>query len=160
MPETLTSAPVTDTDRIEKRVFLKAPQSKVWRAIADSQQFGEWFKVKFDEPFRQGATIVGRITNPGYENIKLEMVVEKIQPESYFSYRWHPYGIDKTRDYSAEPMTLIEFTLEEANGGTNLTIVETGFDSIPLERRAEAFRMNNNGWSGQIKNIERYVTGT
>ena len=160
MPETLASGPVTDTDRIEKKVFLKAPQSRVWRAIADSQQFGEWFRVKFDEPFRQGAAIVGRITNPGYENIKLEMVVEKIQPESYFSYRWHPYGIDKTRDYSAEPMTLIEFTLEEANGGTNLTIVETGFDSIPLDRRAEAFRMNNNGWSGQLKNIERYVTGT
>jgi len=160
MPETLNSAPMTDTDKIEKKVFLNAPRSKVWRAIADSQQFGEWFRVKFDEPFKEGATIFGRITNPGYENVKLEMVVEKIQPESYFSYRWHPYGVDKTRDYSAEPMTLIEFALEEANGGTNLTIVESGFDGIPLDRRAEAFRMNNNGWSGQLKNIERYVTGT
>ena len=114
--------------------------------------------MKLDGDFKAGATITGTITYPGYEGLKLEMVVERIEPERRFSYRWHP-GNPK-EDYSAEPMTLVEFTLEDAGADTRLTIIESGFDRIPLARRAEAFRMNEGGWAEQVQNIDRYVTTT
>ena len=150
----------TSTDRIEKTVTLKAPRARVWRAIADARQFGEWFRVRLDGEFAVGATIRGNITYPGYEYITMEVVVERMEPERFFSYRWHPYAIDPKVDYSPEPMTLVEFTLEDAPDGTRLTIVESGFDRVPLSRRAEAFRMNSDGWSEQMQNIERYVSRT
>jgi uncharacterized protein YndB with AHSA1/START domain len=152
MPTTM-----TDTDRIEKNVTLKAPRSRVWRAISDSQQFGEWFGVKLESAFKEGKTVRGKILHKAYEHMPLDLEIEKIEPERYFSYRWHPYPIDPKVDYSKEPTTLVEFILEDENGGTSLTIVESGFDRIPLARRAEAFRMNDNGWAGQIKNITKYV---
>jgi uncharacterized protein YndB with AHSA1/START domain len=145
----------TVTDRIEKTVILKAPRSRVWRALSHPKEFGEWFKVKLDAEFTPGATVRGTITYPGYEGLTLEMVIERMEPERLFSYRWHPG--DPRADYSAEPMTLVEFTLAEVPGGTRLTIVESGFDTIPLSRRAEAFRMNEGGWTEQIENIQRYV---
>ena len=148
----------TATDRIEKTVIIKASRSRVWRAIADARQFGEWFRVNLDGDFTAGATTYGKITYPGYEHLTMEMVVERIEPERLFSYRWHPAGVDPKADYSAEPMTLVEFILEDVNGGTRLTIVESGFDKIPLARRADAFRMNEGGWTEQIQNIEHYVT--
>ena len=150
----------TSTDRIEKTVTLTAPRARVWQAIADARQFGEWFRVRLDGEFAVGATIRGNITYPGYEYITMEVVVEQMEPERFFSYRWHPYAIDPKVDYSPEPMTLVEFTLEDAPGGTRLTIVESGFDRVPLSRRAEAFRMNGDGWSEQMQNIERYVSRT
>ena len=150
----------TSTDRIEKTATLTAPRARVWQAIADARQFGEWFRVRLDGEFAVGATIRGHITYPGYEYITMEVVVERMEPERFFSYRWHPYAIDPKVDYSPEPMTLVEFTLEDAPGGTRLTIVESGFDRVPLSRRAEAFRMNSDGWSEQLQNIERYVSRT
>jgi len=108
--------------------------------------------------FAEGATIRGNITNPGYEHMTMDLMIERIDPETYFAYRWHPYAIDPKVDYSQEPTTLVEFRLEEINGETSLTIVESGFDRIPAARRAEAFRMNDQGWAGQAKRIERYVT--
>jgi uncharacterized protein YndB with AHSA1/START domain len=146
------------TDRIEKRVVLRAPRSRVWRAITTADEFGAWFRMNVDGEFAEGGTVRGRLTHPGYEHVTLEMRVERIEPERYFSYRWHPYAIDPAVDYSAEPTTLVEFTLQDTEGGTALTIVESGFDRIPLARRAEAFRMNDQGWAGQIKNLERYVS--
>jgi len=146
------------TDRIEKRVVLRAPRSRVWRAISDAKEFATWFRITLDGAFAEGRTVRGRVTSPGHEHLKVEMLVERIEPERYFSYRWHPYATDPAMDYSAEPMTLVEFTLEEAEDGTALTIVESGFDRIPLARRAEAFRMNTEGWGGEIKNLERYVS--
>ena len=148
----------SSTDRIEKKVVLRAPRSRVWRALTTAEEFGAWFRVKLDGVFAEGVTIRGRITHPGYEHMTMDILVERIQPERYFSYRWHPYAIDPTVDYSAEPTTLVEFKLEDTEGGTALTIVESGFDRIPLARRGEAFRMNEQGWTGQIKNIERYVS--
>jgi uncharacterized protein YndB with AHSA1/START domain len=145
----------TVTDRIEKTVILKAPRTRIWRALSHAKEFGEWFKVKLDTEFTPGATVHGTITYPGYEGLTLEMVIERMEPERLFSYRWHPG--DPRADYSAEPMTLVEFTLEDAPGGTHLTIVESGFDKIPLSRRAEAFRMNEGGWTEQIENIRRHV---
>lgn len=144
------------TDRIEQRVVLRAPRTRVWRAIANAEEFGTWFRMKLEGAFTEGKPIRGMITVPGYEH-SIEMLVERIDPEQYFSYRWHPYAIQPGVDYSAEPTTLVEFKLEEVDGGTAVTIVESGFDRIPLGRRAEAFRMNNQGWAGQIKNLTRYV---
>lgn len=147
----------TGTDRIEKRTILRAPRSRVWRALTDHKEFGTWFRVELDSPFVPGASVRGRITNPGYEHISMEIVVDRIDPETYFAYRWHPYAVDPTTDYSSEPMTLVEFRLTDADGGTLLTIVESGFDRLPAGRRDEAFRMNEGGWTAQIGNIERHV---
>ncbi len=145
-------------DRIEKQVLLRAPRSRVWRALTDATEFGTWFGVKLQAPFREGATVRGHITHPGYEHVTFEVFVERLEPERYFSYRWHPYAVDPNTDYSKEPTTLVEFRLEESGEGTALTIVESGFDRIPLARRAEAFRMNEGGWTEQVRNIERHVS--
>jgi len=148
----------TITDRIEKTITLRAPRARVWRALASADEFGAWFRVKLEGTFREGATIRGQILHPGYEHMTLEMVIDRIEPERYFSYRWHPHAVDPTVDYSPEPMTLVEFTLEDADGGTTLRVVESGFDRVPVARRAEAFRMNTGGWTEQLKNIERHVS--
>src|SRR5579871_6830127 len=145
------------SDRIEKRIELKAPVSRVWRALTDHREFGEWFRVKLDSPFVQGQESVGHITHAGYEHVKWRAVVQKIEPERLFSFTWHPYGIDKNRDYSHETPTLVEFRLEKIDKGTLLTLTESGFDKIPAERRDEAFRMNDAGWTRQMKNIESHV---
>jgi uncharacterized protein YndB with AHSA1/START domain len=155
---TTDTVPMTNTDRIEKRVTLRASRSRVWRAITDPKEFGAWFGVKLEGPFTQGATSRGKITHPGYEHLTMEMRIEGLEPERYFAYRWHPYAIDPGVDYSSEPTTLVEFRLEEAGRGTVLTIVESGFDRIPLARRAEAYRMNDQGWTEQTRNIERHVS--
>ncbi len=147
----------SSTDRIEKRVVLRAPRARVWRAITNADEFGTWFRIKLDGAFTAGRAVRGKITIPGYEHLTVDMLVERIEPERYFAYRWHPYPIDPKVDYSAEPTTLVEFTLEETEGGTAVTIVESGFDRISLTRRAEAFRMNDQGWAGQIKNLAKYV---
>ncbi len=149
---------MSSTDRIEKKVLLKAPRSRVWRAISDAEEFGTWFRMKLDGPFREGATTRGRVTYPGYEHVTAEFLVERIEPERRFAIRWHPYAIEPGVDYSAEPTTLVEFLLEEAPGGTLLTVAESGFDRLPAGRRAEAFRMNEGGWAEQLRNIERHVT--
>jgi uncharacterized protein YndB with AHSA1/START domain len=145
------------TDRIEKQIELNAPIARVWRAITDHQQFGEWFKVKIDGPFVPGEVSRGHITHPGYEHVQWEAAVKEMQPENYFSYTWHPYAIDPEVDYSSETPTLVEFRLEPTDTGTLLRITESGFDKIPAHRRAEAFRMDDSGWTGQIKNIANYV---
>jgi uncharacterized protein YndB with AHSA1/START domain len=145
------------SDRLEKNILLRASRARVWRAISDSREFGDWFRMRLESPFSEGATVRGKITAPGFEDLAVEMKIERIDPEKYFAYRWHPYAIDPKIDYSSEPTTLVEFRLEEAAGGTHLTIVESGFDQIPLARRAEAFRMNDGGWTEQLTNIERHV---
>ncbi len=143
--------------RIEKRFQVSAKRSRVWRALADAGEFGTWFGMKLDRPFIPCATVLGRLTIAGYEHVTLEMLVEKVEPEGYFSYRWHPYAIDPAIDYSAEPTTLVEFRLDETAGGTAITITESGFDRLPASRRAEAFRMNEAGWEGQSKKLAAYV---
>lgn len=153
-----TQQTTSTTDRIEKRVVLRATRDRVWRAITNAKEFGTWFRMHLDGEFAAGKTMHGNITHPGYEHVRVEMRVERIQPERYFSYRWHPYAIDTAVDYSAEPMTLVEFILEDAEEGIAVTIVESGFDKIPLARRAEAFRMNDKGWEGQVRNLERHVS--
>jgi uncharacterized protein YndB with AHSA1/START domain len=145
------------TDRIEKRIELKAPVSRVWRALTDYREFGEWFKVKLDGPFVVGEISRGNITHPGYEHLQWEVVVRSIEPERLFSFTWHPYAVDPKVDYSKETPTLVEFLLEPTEKGTLLTVTESGFDKVPSLRRAEAFRMNDGGWAQQMKNIESHV---
>lgn len=147
------------TDRIEKTVILKAPKSRVWRALSDPKEFGSWFGVKLESAFAPGARVRGDVTVPGYEHIIMEIVVDQVDPERLLSYRWHPAAIDPKVDYSKEPMTLVEFRLEEVAEGTRLTVIESGFDQIPATRRADAFRMNEGGWAQQVQNIERHVSG-
>jgi uncharacterized protein YndB with AHSA1/START domain len=144
-------------DRIEKRLELKAPVSRVWRALTDYREFGEWFRVKIDGPFVQGQVSTGHITYPGYEHLKWEAVVQKIEPERLFSYTWHPAAVDANKDYSKETPTLVEFRLEKTATGTLLVVTESGFDKIPKDRMQEAFRMNDGGWTQQMKNIEQHV---
>jgi uncharacterized protein YndB with AHSA1/START domain len=147
----------SSTDRIEKSIVLKAPRARVFRALTDSREFGAWFGATFDGPFKPGQPIRGKITTKGYDHLAFEFLVDRIEPERLFSIRWHPYAIDPAVDYSKEPTTLVTFTLEDAPAGTRLTVVESGFDALPAARRAEAFRMNGQGWEAQMKNVERHV---
>ena len=148
-------------DRIEKRIALKAPVSRVWRALTDYREFGEWFRVRLEGPFAPGQVSRGYITHPGYEHVKWEAVIQKMDPERLFSFTWsHPKSLDKATyspDYSQEPTTLVEFSLEKTASGTLLVLTESGFDKLPSDRRLEAFRRNDGGWTAQMKNIEGYV---
>jgi uncharacterized protein YndB with AHSA1/START domain len=145
------------TDRIEKRIELKASVSRVWSALTDYRQFGEWFRVKLEEPFVPGKIARGQITHPGYEHVQWQAVVQSMEPERLFSFTWHPYAVDPKIDYSKETPTLVEFRLEATATGTLLVLTESGFDKVPSNRRLEAFRMNDGGWTQQMKNIEAYV---
>jgi uncharacterized protein YndB with AHSA1/START domain len=148
---------MTNTDRIEKQVLLSASRARVWRALTDAAEFGSWFQVRMETPFAVGKRATGRITHPGYEHVVFEVTVERMESERLFSFRWHPYAVDAKVDYSKEPTTLVEFRLEEQKGGTLLKVVESGFDRVPAERRALAFRMNSDGWAAQVENIRRHV---
>jgi uncharacterized protein YndB with AHSA1/START domain len=158
----------TSSDRIEKRVLLHASRERVWRAISDSKQFGSWFGVEFDGPFVAGASITGKIvpttvdaevakTQEPYKGFRFEFAVDRVEPMRLFSFRWHPFAVDSGVDYSKEPSTLVAFQLEDSSGGTMLTVTESGFDQIPLERRAKAFAANEGGWTAQMKLIEKYL---
>ncbi|MGI8553539.1 MAG: SRPBCC family protein [Dehalococcoidia bacterium] len=147
-----------NTDRIEQTLILRAPRTRVWRALTNATEFGAWFNCELVGGFTPGACIQGRITISGYEHVAMELAIEQIVPERLFSYRWHPYAVEPGIDYSTEPTTLVEFHIAEIAGGTKVTVVESGFDHLPPARRTEAFRMNEQGWAGQLTNIERYVT--
>jgi len=151
---------VTTTSRnsIEKQVTFDAPRSRVWRALTDVTQFNAWFGVSLTAPFAPGAEVSGKINIKKYDHVTMTIWIEQMEPERFFSFRWHPYAIDPAVDYSKEPTTLVSFTLEDApDGGTRLTIVESGFDAIPESRRADAFTMNSKGWEGQAENIRKFL---
>jgi uncharacterized protein YndB with AHSA1/START domain len=156
------------TDRIEKKIRLRAPRERVWRALADSTEFGAWFGMKFDAPFTPGARMKGKIVpttvdtkvaeaQKPYEGMPVELTIEQMEPQRLFSFRWHPYAIERDVDYSAEPTTLIVFTIEDAPDGVMLTVTESGFDQIPLARRAKAFTANEHGWDMVITLIEKHL---
>ena len=160
-----------ETDRIQKTILLRAPKARVWRALTDSAEFGSWFGVKFTAPFAPGATLRGTVTptiadaevaraQKAYEGFAFEIVVAQIEPERLFSFNWHPFAIEPDTDYSAEPMTLVTFELADEPGGVRLTITESGFDQIPLARRARAFAANEGGWAMQVKMVEQYLAQT
>ena len=147
----------TSTDRIERQVRLDHPCARVWCALTNAREFGQWFGVALTDEFVAGQTVHGRITHPGYEHVPFEAVVETMEPEHHFAFRWHPYAIEVGVDYAKEPRTLVTFTLVEDGDATVLTVVESGFDPIPASRRAKAFEMDAKGWAGQMKSIEKYL---
>jgi uncharacterized protein YndB with AHSA1/START domain len=149
----------TATDRIEKKILLRAPKARVWRAITNHEEFGAWFRVRLAGPFAVGKKSTGNVTYPGFEHLTFEAQVERMDAEKLFSFRWHPAAIDPKVDYSKEPTTLVELRLEDAPGGTELTVVESGFDALPEKRRDEAFRMNSGGWDVQVENVRRHLAG-
>lgn len=146
------------TDRIERKIILKAPRSRVWRALSNAEEFGSWFGVSLQgQSFAAGQVARGRITHPGYEHLVFEVLVERVEPERVLSFRWHPYAVDPGVDYSQEPTTLVVFELEDIENGTVLSVIESGFDQVPLSRRELAFRMNSGGWDAQMENIESHL---
>jgi uncharacterized protein YndB with AHSA1/START domain len=156
------------TDRIEKQVLLRAPHARVWRALTDAREFGAWFGMKFDAPFTPGARVPGVIVPTAvdagvaraqqpFEGTPFEISIDRIEPERLFAFRWHPFAVEPGVDYSREPTTLIEFLLEDVPDGVVLTVRESGFDRVPLERRAKAFAANEAGWAIQMRLIEKYL---
>lgn len=145
------------SDRIEKSIELKAPIERVWRALTDCREFGEWFRVKLDGAFEVGRVSTGHVTYPGYEHLKWAAQIVRMEAPRLFAFTWHPYAIDPTVDYSMETPTLVEFRLEPVAGGTRLTVTESGFDALPDDRRPDALRMNESGWAIQVRNIQAHV---
>ena len=145
------------SDRIEKSIELKAPVERVWRALTDHVEFGQWFRVALDGPFVPGEPSRGHMTYPGYEHVRWAAEVVAMEPPRLFSFTWHPYAVDPDKDYSGETPTLVEFRLEPAAAGTRLVVTESGFDAVPSERREEAMRMNEGGWEQQVRNIQAHV---
>ncbi|HEV7702759.1 MAG TPA: SRPBCC family protein [Gemmatimonadaceae bacterium] len=150
-------ASTSSTDRIEKQIVLDATQSRVWRAISDYREFNSWFGVALQSPFTPGGKTSGNITITGYDHMTMDVWVEKIEPEHFFSFRWHPNATDANVDYSKDPTTLVTFSLEAVSGGTKLTIVESGFDALPEWRRAAALKGNDSGWASQTKRIADFI---
>lgn len=148
---------MSSINRIEKTIELTAPPARVWRALTDHKEFGQWFRVDLQSSFIPGQTTRGNITYPGYTHLLMEVVVQKVEPEHLFSFTWQPYAIDPKVDYSKEPPTLVEFRLKRTAAGTSLIVTESGFDAIPAARRDEAFRMKSGGWADQMKNIQAYL---
>ena len=149
------------TDRIERKILLQAPRSRVWRALSNAEEFGGWFGVNLQgKAFVPGQSTQGYITHPGYEDLVFQIWIERIEPERLLCWRWHPAAIDKGIDYSAEPTTVVTFELQDADGGTLLSVVESGFDNVPPHRRLNAFRMNSSGWEEQMKRIGRHVAAS
>ncbi|HTS26524.1 MAG TPA: SRPBCC family protein [Bryobacteraceae bacterium] len=148
----------SELSRIEKRILLRAPRERVWRAIADAAEFSKWFQVELDRGFEPGARVRMACTQPGYEDMVGYLVIEKMEPGRLLSWRWHPGAPDPKVDYSKEPTTLVEFRLEDAEGGTLLTVRETGFDQVSLARRAAVYRDNDQGWAEQVRNLDQYVS--
>ncbi len=158
----------SSTDRIEKKVVLRAPLARVWRAVGNAEEFGDWFGMKLEGDFVPGTRLLGRIVptkadpevakgQEPYTNMKLEIFVERVEPEQLLSFRWHPFAIEPGVDDSGEPTTLVVLRLESVPEGTQLTITESGFDQLPLERRAKAFEMNDGGWAAQTRLIEKHL---
>jgi uncharacterized protein YndB with AHSA1/START domain len=149
---------VSSTDRIERKILLQAPRSRVWRALSNADEFGGWFGVAFKgSAFVAGQRVRGQVTYPGFEHVVFEVLIQRVEPEHLLSWRWHPAAIDPGVDYSHEPTTLVEFKLQDAEGATLLSLVESGFDAIPEARRATAFRGNSGGWDAQMRNVEKHV---
>jgi uncharacterized protein YndB with AHSA1/START domain len=157
---TRTTTPLSSTDRVEEQVLLRAPRTRVWRALTDADELGAWFGVNLaGATIAPGAHVMRHFTIPGHEQVVFDVTIEEMVPERRFAWRWHPHAIDPAADYSAEPRTLVTFTLEDApDGGTLLRVVESGFDALPAARRTSAFLGNSNGWRGQLqKRLPAYL---
>ncbi len=147
------------TDSIERSISLSAPVERVWRALTDHCEFGQWFRVAIEAPFVAGQASTGHITLKGYEHVRWNVRIVTMDAPRHFAFTWHPYAVDPAIDYDAEEPTLVMFRLEPDGAGTKLTVIESGFDKVPEHRRDEAIRMNGGGWTAQIDNIRMHVDG-
>ena len=145
------------TDSLTRSIIINAPRSRVWKALTDHQQFGAWFGVELAAAFRAGRPAHGAMTVPGFEGMKFTIDIERVEPETHFAFRWHPYAIDPNVDYTSETKTLVTFVLSDVPGGTKVEVTESGFDSLPPHRYPDAFRKNGQGWTIQTENIRNYV---
>lgn len=144
-------------DKLVKVVDIKAPVSRVWQALTDHRQFGEWFRVDLNEPFAPGSRSTGLTLYPGYEGHEWLAVIETMEPETLFAFHWNHEDIEPGVPLAQQPTTRVEFRLEDTGSGTRLTITETGFAALPEHKRVEAIRLNTQGWDIQAKNISDYV---
>jgi len=161
---TTSSGPGADdavSDEIRRSTLIDATRDRVWNALANAEAFGAWFGANLNgQTFAPGVRARGPITFPGYEHFWFDVLVERVEPQKVLSYRWHPYAVDRAVDYDKEIPTLVTFTLADAPGNrTLLTVVESGFDNVPPQRRLEAFRMNTRGWETQMEKLSRHVSG-
>jgi uncharacterized protein YndB with AHSA1/START domain len=147
------------TDSIERSINLSAPVDRVWRALTDHREFGQWFRVAIEGPFVAGQPSTGHMTLKGYEHVRWNVRIVAMDAPRHFAFTWHPYAIDPAVDYDVEEPTLVTFRLEPDGAGTKLTVIESGFDKVPAHRRDEAIRMNGGGWTAQVDNIRKYVDG-
>jgi uncharacterized protein YndB with AHSA1/START domain len=157
------------SDRIEKKVILHADRKRVWQAISDSKEFGSWFGMKIEGPFTPGKTVLASIATSAvdpdsakvaaeFSGLIFPIMVEEVEAERLFTFRWHPHAIERGKDYASEPTTLVTFKLTDVPGGTELTVTESGFDGIPLDRREKAFTSNTHGWEAQLLRIGKYLS--
>jgi uncharacterized protein YndB with AHSA1/START domain len=146
------------SDRIQREIFLRAPVGRVWQALATAREFGTWFGVDLDGEFTPGARLTGRVTHPGYQHLTWDVTIERVEAPRTLAWRWHPYAVDAHADYSSEATTLVEFELEDVEGGTQLCVTESGFARLPPERRDVAYRGNADGWTAQLQAIQSYVS--
>ena len=147
---------MVQTDRIEKQVVVRAPRARVWRALTESSEFGRWFGVRPTGAFTPGARVTGAVTHKGYEHLTWDVTIETMEPERKFAWRWHP-GPVSADQVGNEPTTLVVFELRDVEGGTLVTVVESGFDAVPATRRGDAYRSNDEGWTQQMEAIRRHV---
>ena len=147
----------SNSDRIQREIFLRAPVARVWQALATAREFGTWFGVDLDGEFTPGARLTGRVTHPGYQHLTWDVVIERVEAPRILAWRWHPHAIDALADYSSEATTLVEFELEDVEGGTQLRLTESGFDRLPPERRDIAYRGNADGWTAQLQAIDAHI---
>ncbi|MGO9261554.1 MAG: SRPBCC family protein [Bryobacteraceae bacterium] len=144
--------------KIEKRIVIRAPRQRVWRALTNFEEFARWFRVEASSSaFESGARVDMVSTHPCGPGAKFFVVVEAMEPERLFSWRWYPGVQPPGADYEAEPSTLVEFRLEDTEGGTLVTVVESGFDRLSLDRRAKAFEENEKGWEIQLAALAEYA---
>ena len=155
-------------NRIEKQIVLNAPRERVWQAIVDSRRFGTWFGIEFEGPFVEHARTPGRIVPTQVDDkvaamqepwvgMACDFFVERIQPMDRFAFRWYAYPEGPDEDPDGNTMTLVEFHLQDADGGTRLTITESGFERVPAAHRAKAFTDNEGGWAMQVQLIAKYL---
>lgn len=155
----MSTATAQATDRIERTIVVNAPRARVWQLLSNAESFGRWFGADLKgQTFTPGQVTRGPITIPGFEHVMFDVKVERLEPQTVFAWRWHPYAIDPKVDYSQEERTLVTWTLQDApNNATLVKTVESGFDKVPPHRRMEAFRMNSGGWDAQLENIRRHA---
>ena len=140
-------------DRIEEQVRLPQPPARVWRALTDPAELGEWFGARIaGETIAPGSQVKGYLVHPGFQHVLFDVIIEEMVPERRFAWRWHPHAVEGGVDYTTEQRTLVTFTLEPTrDGGTLLRVVETGFGTMPPARRASALLGNTKGWTGQLQ---------